>query len=209
MIKTTYFETPLGRMLAAAEDNALTGLWFIGQRYYPRAADGWVEDDGAQPFAALRTQLDEYFAGTRREFDLPLNPGGSHALGSRLRGNDSRGSTPFQRAVWSAIGAVPFGNTTSYAALAMQCGRPMAARASGGATGRNPISLLVPCHRIVGSSGALTGYAGGLDRKRALLAFERAVAAGERCGIDRFVRMDAAATSSPARTAAQSELALR
>ena len=196
MINKTCFDSPLGRMLASAEDGALTGLWFIGQQHYPRSADNWVEDDGAQPFAALRMQLDEYFAGTRRAFDLPLNPGGKNG-------------TAFQRAVWSAIAAVPFGETTSYAALAARCDRPSASRASGAATGRNPISLLVPCHRIVGSSGALTGYAGGLDRKRTLLAFERAVAAGERCAIARFIEAEAAAVQPLSRLAPQSELALR
>ncbi|MEP7085140.1 MAG: methylated-DNA--[protein]-cysteine S-methyltransferase, partial [Betaproteobacteria bacterium] len=140
--------------------------------------------------------IDQYFAGTRRAFDLPLNPGGS-----------SMGTT-FQRAVWSAIAAVPLGATTSYAALAASCGKPSASRASGAATGRNPISLLIPCHRILGSNGALTGYAGGLERKRALLAFERAVGAGERCDIVGFARAEAVATSSSSRNP-QSGLALR
>ena len=196
MITKTYLDGPLGRMLAAAEDGALTGLWFIGQRYYPQHADEWIEDDGAQLFAALRSQLDEYFAGMRREFNVPLNPGGT-----------SMGTT-FQRAVWSAIAAVPLGATTSYAALAMRCGKPSAARASGAATGRNPVSLLIPCHRILGSSGALTGYAGGLDRKRALLAFERAVAAGERCDIAGLMRAESVGTPSSLRTP-RSELAVR
>ena len=159
MITSTYIESPLGTMLAAAEDGTLTGLWFVGQRYFPKASAEWRDDAQAGVFAQVREQLKEYFAGRRMAFDLPLNPGGSRA-------------TPFQRAVWSAIAAVPFGATSTYSSLAAKCGKPSAARAAGAATGRNPISLLIPCHRIVGSSGALTGYAGGLERKKALLALE-------------------------------------
>ena len=159
MIKSTKIESPLGSLLASAEDGALTGLWFIGQRHFPKSADGWQEVADAPVFGQLRQELDEYFAGKRREFDLPMNPGGSHA-------------TVFQRDVWKAIAAVPFGKTTTYSSLALSCGKPSAARAAGAATGRNPISILIPCPRIVGSSGALTGYAGGLDRKRALLQLE-------------------------------------
>ena len=159
MITSTKIESPLGTLLASEEDGALTGLWFIGQRYFPKGAEGWREVADAPVFGRLREELDEYFAGTRREFDLPMNPGGSHA-------------TTFQRDVWKAIAAVPFGKTTTYSSLAQSCGKPTAARAAGAATGRNPISILIPCHRIVGSSGDLTGYAGGLDRKRALLQLE-------------------------------------
>ena len=196
MISTTCYDSPLGRMLATAEEHALTGLYFIDQKYYPSATDVWHEDDSAQPFVALRLQLDEYFAGTRRVFDLPLNPGGS-------------GGTSFQRKIWSSIAAVPFGETVSYATLATRSGRPSAARASGAATGRNPISLIVPCHRIVGSGGALTGYAGGLARKRALLAFERAVAAGEFREIARIVAgVDAVPSQTSARPERQSDLGL-
>ena len=193
MIATTRFETPLGRMLATAEDDALTGLYFVGQRYYPEAAEGWHQDGLARPFAILREQLDEYFAGRRRTFDLPLNPGGGRG-------------TPFQRAVWSAIAAVPLGDTTTYSSLAAQCGRPSAARAAGAATGRNPISLVIPCHRIVGSDGALTGYAGGLERKRALLAFERAVVRGEAGPISRAVAAADSREGSPAGHTVQREL---
>ena len=160
MITSTGIETPLGPMLASAEEGALTGLWFIGQQHFPEGAKGWPEDGAAAVFETLRAQLAEYFGGRRRQFDLPMNPGGSRA-------------TAFQRAVWQAIAEVKFGETTTYSALAARCGNPSAARAAGAATGRNPISLLIPCHRIVGSSGALTGYAGGLERKRSLLALER------------------------------------
>lgn len=198
MISTTRFETPLGRMLATAEHNALTGLYFVGQRYYPVATDDWHDDGEARPFAALRQQLEEYFAGTRLSFDLPLNPGGKRG----------KGGTVFQRAIWNAIAAVPFGSTATYSSLAARCGRPSAARASGAATGRNPLSLIIPCHRIVGSSGALTGYAGGLERKRTLLAFEFAVAMAEAGPIARFVTVGSSASALTASRPWQSELGL-
>ena len=156
---TTRIETPLGTLLASAEQGALTGLWFIGQRHFPKNADQWAADDNVAPFDALRRQLDEYFDGNRRSFELPLAPGGSHA-------------TTFQRSVWNAIAAVPFGETITYSALAFRCGRPTAMRAAGAATGRNPISIVIPCHRIVGSGGDLTGYAGGIERKIRLLQLE-------------------------------------
>ena len=162
-ISFTTFESPLGPMLATAERDALTGLYFIDQRYYPQRSEGWCENAEAQPFAALREQLTGYFAGERRTFELPLDPDGGRG-------------TPFQRSVWDAIYAVPLGSTITYSALAIACGHKPAVRAAGAATGRNPISVIIPCHRIVGSDGSLTGYAGGLERKRTLLAFELAAA---------------------------------
>lgn len=195
MIFATRFDSPLGRMVATAEAGALTGLYFIGQRHFPDSTDDWREDGQAEPFAALRRQLDEYFAGTRLIFELPINP-----LGGR--------GTMFQRNVWDAIAAVPLGQTTTYSSLALACNRPSAARASGTATGRNPISVIIPCHRILGSDGTFTGYAGGLDRKRTLLAFETAVAAGDARHISNFA---AAANAAPATATArprQPELAL-
>jgi len=162
-ISFTKYDSPLGPMLATAERGALTGLYFVDQRYFPKSTEGWREDPGARPFQALREQLDAYYAGTLREFDLPLDPAGGRA-------------TTIQRDVWNAIHAVPLGATTTYSALAIACGRPPAVRAAGAATGRNPLSVIIPCHRIVGSDGSLTGYAGGLDRKRTLLAFEVATA---------------------------------
>ena len=144
-------DTPIGPLLAAAPDDgdALAGLWF------DRApAEGWERDD--TPFADLRDQLGAYFAGDLRSFDLPLA-----AVGS-----------PWQREVWDALRAIPYGSTLSYGRLAAQLGRPAAARAVGAANGRNPISLVVPCHRLIGASGGLTGYAGGLPRKEWLLRHE-------------------------------------
>ncbi|MEO8135400.1 MAG: methylated-DNA--[protein]-cysteine S-methyltransferase [Betaproteobacteria bacterium] len=177
MIYYDEFDSALGRMLATAEGGVLTGLYFAAQKYHPASTDGWTADPEAQPFPAVRRQLQEYFAGLRRVFDFPIAPGGGRA-------------TPFQQAIWKAIAAVPFGVTTTYARLAAQCGQPTAARAAGAATGRNPVSLVIPCHRIVGGSGALTGYAGGLSRKRALLDFERAIAGGQAGAMDALLPRD-------------------
>lgn len=149
--------TPLGDALAAAEDGALCGLWFIGQRHFPADAPGWPirPDPSADAvFDAARAWLDAYFAGEE--------PAAMPALAPR--------GTDFQQKVWAALREIPLGQTTSYAALALRCGS--APRAVGNAVGRNPISVLIPCHRVLGSGGSLTGYAGGLDRKQALLKRE-------------------------------------
>jgi methylated-DNA-[protein]-cysteine S-methyltransferase len=156
MVTYDFLPTPLGALLLIARDGALLGVHFDGGRYAPAIGADWRHAPGDAPLAAARGELAEYFAGTRRAFDLPLAPAG----------------TPFQRAVWQAIAAVPYGATITYRELAQRVGRPAAVRAAGAATGRNPWSIVVPCHRIVGADGTLTGYAGGLDRKRALLALE-------------------------------------
>jgi methylated-DNA-[protein]-cysteine S-methyltransferase len=153
----TRIESPLGAMLLVATDAALTGVYFDGQRHQPPIGAQWRERPDAALLRDTARQLVEYFSGARRHFELPLAPLG----------------TPFQRGVWNAIGEVPPGETISYRELAFRAGRPGSARAAGTATGRNPLSILIPCHRIVGSDGAPTGYAGGLERKRALLALER------------------------------------
>jgi len=152
--------SPLGEMLLVANGDALAGVYFDGQKYLPAIAPDWREAPATPVLRAARRQLDEYFKGARMRFDLSL----------AARGTD------FQRAVWHAIAAVPWGLTASYATIAAGAGRAGSARAAGAATGRNPWSIVVPCHRIVGSAGALTGYAGGLDRKRALLTLESRVA---------------------------------
>lgn len=156
MTSYTHIDSPLGSLLALAEDGALTGLYYPDHRRGRRISADWVRDDGA--FAELRTQLGKYFAGGRREF----------ALAYTVRG------TPFQRDVWSAMAAIGFARTATYGELATALGRPAAARAVGAAVGRNPISIVLPCHRVVGSSGRLTGYAGGTERKRHLLTLEAA-----------------------------------
>lgn len=150
--------SPLGEILlvANARGDALRGLYLDGQKYFPKDADRWSASPRLPLFRDAIAQLGEYFAGRRENFAIALEPAG----------------TAFQRAVWREIARVPYGRTISYAELARRCGRPSAVRAAGAATGRNPITVVIPCHRIVGSGGALTGYAGGLDRKRALLAIE-------------------------------------
>jgi methylated-DNA-[protein]-cysteine S-methyltransferase len=155
---TLYAEvaSPLGTLLLTAEDGALTGAHFPGQKHDRPQQPGWQRADDEPVLAAARGQLVEYFAGRRLEFELPLAPHG----------------TPFQRAVWQALLAVPFGATSTYGEVATAIGRPRAVRAVGVAVGANPIGIVVPCHRIIGRDGSLTGYAGGLDRKVKLLALE-------------------------------------
>jgi methylated-DNA-[protein]-cysteine S-methyltransferase len=158
----THVDSPLGTILLVSNGSSLTGLYFVGQKYVAQPAEDWIQTEVAQPFRNAKRQLAEYFAGERRTFDLPLTFGG----------------TPFQQRVWHAIAAIPCGETISYSALAKSAGVPGSARAAGTATGRNPISLVVPCHRVVGTNGSLTGYAGGLDRKRKLLALEALLEGG-------------------------------
>jgi methylated-DNA-[protein]-cysteine S-methyltransferase len=146
-------ETPVGELLLTADGaRRLTRLHFPGRTAAIPAQ--WARDDDA--LAAPRAQLREYFAGARRDFDLELAPSG----------------TPFQLQVWEALCAIPYGATASYGEIAHAVGQPGAARAVGGANNRNPIAIVVPCHRVIGSGGALVGYGGGLERKRALLALE-------------------------------------
>lgn len=151
-----YYQSPCGRMLLVADDKALTGVYFTAQKYRPRIEPEWRRAEHHAPLRQAKRELAEYFGGKRTHFTVTVAPRG----------------TPFQRAVWKAIAGVSFGKTIPYAELARRAGRPGSARAAGAATGRNPIGIIVPCHRIVGSNGALTGYAGGLAKKRALLALE-------------------------------------
>jgi methylated-DNA-[protein]-cysteine S-methyltransferase len=155
-MRYAHLPSPLGPLLATAGDGGVTGLYFPAHRRGPAVEPGWQED--AAPFADLAAQLAGYFAGTRTAFDVDLAPVG----------------TPFQQAVWDALTAIPHGATTTYGALAATLGRPTAARAVAGAVARNPISIVVPCHRVLGAGGALTGFAGGPDRKRRLLDLEAA-----------------------------------
>lgn len=151
-------DSPIGPLLLTGDGQSLTGVYMnrhLDPRVEPAMDDGWERDDTA--FTAARAQLAAYFSGDLLEFDLPLRPVG----------------TPFQLSVWAALRTIPYGETRSYGAVATQIGNPPAARAVGLANGRNPISVIVPCHRVVGSSGTLTGYAGGLERKRYLLDLER------------------------------------
>lgn len=150
-----YLQSPIGRLMLTSDGAALTGLYMEPSRK-TQSTDGWSEDAAVPPLAAALRQLTEYFAGTRREFDLPL----------RLRG------TEFQKRVWQELTEIPYGQTWSYGELAKRINNPSASRAVGLANGRNPISILVPCHRVIGADGSLTGYGGGLERKRWLLAHE-------------------------------------
>jgi methylated-DNA-[protein]-cysteine S-methyltransferase len=150
------FESPHGGMLLVANEAGLAGVYFDRQKHHPKRQADWKKDPLHRVLRQAKRELAEYFAGKRRQFEVALAPEG----------------TPFQRAVWKAISGVAFGQTISYGELARRAGCPGSARAAGAATGRNPIGIIVPCHRIVGSNGALTGYAGGLPRKRALLALE-------------------------------------
>ena len=154
-----FYESPHGQMLLVAADEGLSGVYFDGQKYLPRVEPEWRREARHAPLRQAKRELAEYFGGERERFETALAPEG----------------TPFQRSVWKAISTVGFGDTITYGELARRAGRPESVRAAGAATGRNPISIIVPCHRIVGSSGSLTGYAGGLDRKRALLALESGI----------------------------------
>jgi methylated-DNA-[protein]-cysteine S-methyltransferase len=158
---------PLGDLTLAASPNGLAGAWFDNQRHLPPALAAqltgqnsiWPEQATHPILQEAVKQLTAYFAGHTTGFDLPL---------------DLSAGSPFQQAVWQALLAIPRGSTTSYGALSHHIGRPSAVRAVGGAIGRNPLSIVVPCHRVIGSTGSLTGYAGGLDRKIALLQLEGA-----------------------------------
>ena len=147
-------DSPVGPLTLAGRSGQLMHLRMVDQTYEP-SHNGWELDDGA--FSDAVEQLESYFAGKLFEFDLDLELVG----------------TPFQRNVWAALRTIPYGETRSYGEIAVQIGAPTAFRAVGLANGHNPIGIIVPCHRVIGSNGSLTGYGGGLDRKRALLALER------------------------------------
>ncbi len=151
-------ETPLGPLIALASDAGLMGLWFDRQQHEPGALRADV-DPGQRWIAQARAELDEYFAGRLREFRVALAPQG----------------TAFQEAVWLRLREIALGDTVSYGRIAREVGKPSAPRAVGAAVGRNPLSIIVPCHRVVGENGTLTGYAGGLPRKQFLLDLEGVV----------------------------------
>jgi methylated-DNA-[protein]-cysteine S-methyltransferase len=158
MTRFARIRTPLGNLLATSDGRSLTGLYFEGGRHAPTVSAGWIEDPACAPLEECAAQIAAYLEGRRRDFALPMAVAG----------------TPFQQRVWREIAGIPYGKTITYAELAKRAGSPGSARAAGAATGRNPLSIIVPCHRVVGTSGTLTGYAGGLDRKAHLLALEGA-----------------------------------
>jgi methylated-DNA-[protein]-cysteine S-methyltransferase len=152
--------SPIGELRLLATEAGLVGVRFESSRHDPPPPEGWVADDGrsraGDTLARARQQLEEYFAHRRTTFDLPLAPYG----------------TPFEERVWSALREIPFGSTSSYGELARRIGAPSAARAVGAANGKNPLPIVVPCHRVLGAHGELTGFGGGIERKRWLLAHE-------------------------------------
>lgn len=156
-VYTTQFSSPLGDIILAATERGLCGLYFHDQRYLPQARALWQKDEAK--FDRICQQLGDYFAGKNFVLDVPLDP---------ITG------TPFQHRVWRALQQIPLGQTWTYAQLAAHLGSRKAVRAVGSAVGRNPLSLIIPCHRVIGTNGSLTGYAGGIERKRWLLAHEAA-----------------------------------
>jgi len=158
-IYTCIIKTPLGEIRAAARDKTLIGLWFLNQKYFPSGAGEWIAQPDYPVFTSLDAWLEDYFSGGNPEMNIPLSPAG----------------TGFQEAVWKLLREIPYGKTTTYGALAKQLaagGRKASAQAVGGAVGHNPISILIPCHRVLGADGSLTGYAGGLEKKQRLLELE-------------------------------------
>ncbi|MCX5203113.1 methylated-DNA--[protein]-cysteine S-methyltransferase [Streptomyces sp. NBC_00237] len=150
----TVLDSPYGPLTLVATDGVLSGLYMVGQRHRP--AEETFGDPDPEPFPEVIEQLHAYFEGELKDFTVPLH----------LHG------TPFQRAVWAQLQQIPYGETRTYGQLAEQLGNTGASRAVGLANGKNPVGIIVPCHRVVGSTGSLTGYGGGLDRKQRLLDFE-------------------------------------
>ena len=166
MLYTGYYQSPLGRLLLAADEIGLTGLWFERQRYFAQGLAPVHTDEETPILAQTRRWLDLYFSGSVPDFTPPLHPIGSD----------------FRQEVWALLLQIPYGQTTTYGALAKRLaeingGKRVSAQAVGGAVGHNPVSIIVPCHRVVGSDGSLTGYAGGIDKKIRLLTLENAEAA--------------------------------
>jgi methylated-DNA-[protein]-cysteine S-methyltransferase len=156
MIKFTTMPSPVGELTLTADGDALTGVWFANHRGESPRRPEWIRDDDMPVLKAARRELTEYFAGKRSRFDVKLKPEG----------------TAFQQAVWRQLLKVGFGKTSTYGTLAAAIGKANASRAVGAAVGANPISIIVPCHRIIGRDGSLTGFGGGLDRKAKLLRLE-------------------------------------
>ena len=162
MDRQTFFtelKSPVGRLFLTSNGEAITWLFMEKQKDGPKLTGGWRRDDGL--FREAADQLRAYFAGELTEFDLPLATGGA----------------PFQQRVWAELQKIPYGSTISYGELARRIGAPKASRAVGAANGSNPVSIIIPCHRLIGSNGNLTGYGGGIERKRFLLGLEAQVIA--------------------------------
>ncbi len=162
-------DSPVGTLRLVADGHGLRGIWFERERHPKKADPTWVRATdplASAPLAAARVQLEEYFAGMRQHFDLPLHPVG----------------TPFQLQVWHELGRIPYGVTISYGELARRIEKPLAVRAVGAANGRNPLPIVLPCHRVIGADGSLTGFGGGLPTKHYLLTMEDRIARGDLFG---------------------------
>jgi methylated-DNA-[protein]-cysteine S-methyltransferase len=157
MIYFTTYESPIQTLQLVSDGQSLIGLYMMSEKHSLQQQSDWVEDDAIAPFPETKQQLNEYFAGTLTEFDLPI----------QLHG------TEFQQKVWEVLKTIPYGTTMSYGELAKQLNQPNASRAVGLANGKNPVSIVVPCHRVIGANGKLTGYGGGIERKQWLLSHER------------------------------------
>jgi len=167
MSDTIYYDemdSPVGTLRLVADSYGLREIWFERERHPKKASPNWIR--AAEPLAFARVQLEEYFAGERQHFELPLHPHG----------------TPFQLAVWDELGRIPYGVTISYGELARRIDKPQAVRAVGAANGRNPLPIVLPCHRVIGADGSLTGFGGGLPTKRYLLMLEDSIARGDLFG---------------------------
>mgnify|MGYP000972908435 FL=1 len=162
MLYTSHYASPLGGMTLVSDGTALVGLYFDGQKYFAEGLDATRTQKNLPVFEEARRWLDVYFSGRKPDFTPPTAPAG----------------TAFQQSVWKILRTIPYGQTVTYGAIARRIeqntGRRISAQAVGGAVGRNPISILIPCHRVVGTNGSLTGYAGGLDKKAYLLRWEGA-----------------------------------
>jgi methylated-DNA-[protein]-cysteine S-methyltransferase len=157
MIYFTTYESPIQLLRLVSDGRSLMGLYMLSEKHLLASHRDEVEDESVEPFPETKRQLTAYFAGSLTELDLPLQMQG----------------TVFQQRVWEALRTIPYGTTLSYGALAQQIGQPKASRAVGLANGRNPVSIIVPCHRVIGANGKLTGYGGGIERKQWLLNHER------------------------------------
>lgn len=159
MIYFTFYESPIQSLRLVSDGRLLIGLYMMSEKHHLIPQSDWLEDDSTAPFPETKQQLKAYFAGTLTEFDLPLWVQG----------------TIFQQRVWEALKSIPYGTTISYSELAKEIGQLNASRAVGLANGRNPVSIIVPCHRVIGANGNLTGYGGGIERKQWLLNHEHDV----------------------------------
>lgn len=163
MIYTSVIESPLGAIRLSGEKDALTGLWFVGQKYYPSKLESWINKPEYKIFKEVGYWLEDYFSGKKNSYLPRIKPKG----------------TEFQKVIWKTLLEIPYGSITTYGKIAKKVANlrglcSMSAQAVGGAVGHNPISILIPCHRVVGSNGSLTGYAGGIEKKKVLLNLEKA-----------------------------------